>query len=271
MGRGALRAPGRRRNHTRRSKLAQHGPYCARRPGLGPSSAARWPRARGGVWRVCRAGAKHKGEPGTQSGPAQQSILAEQNRPGRPGSGFTSHPPRSRAFAARRPRAGAPSRLAAGAPSARGRGSAARPRPGRRSPTPRSGGPSRRRPRAPRVPTVGAGRQSSGARSGSAGRRARSAPYLRSGPAAARPPPATTLGAPRGSPWKSPVSATTVVNCLSWSSAFSILCRFTGEPDMAKQRRQRSNPQCPAAPPRPPANRERCGWWARPRRGEAPP
>lgn len=35
------------------------------------------------------------------------------------------------------------------------------------------------------------------------------------------------------SPLKSPVSATTVVNCLSWSRVDSILWRFTGDPDMA--------------------------------------
>lgn len=45
--------------------------------------------------------------------------------------------------------------------------------------------------------------------------------------------PLSELGASAASPWKSPVSATTVVNCLSCSSTLSILCRFTGDPDMA--------------------------------------
>lgn len=36
----------------------------------------------------------------------------------------------------------------------------------------------------------------------------------------------------RLSPLKSPVSATTVVWCLSWSSTDSIFCRFTGDTDI---------------------------------------
>lgn len=55
------------------------------------------------------------------------------------------------------------------------------------------------------------------------------------------------------SPLKSPVSATTVVNCLSWSRADSILWRFTGDPDMARsvqlrRQQERGDPQCSARP-----------------------
>lgn len=78
---------------------------------------------------------------------------------------------------------------------------------------------------------------------------------------------------PRASPWKSPVSATTVVNCLSWSSALSILCRFTGEPDMAKQKPSAAAHNAPGAPPRQPI-RERhgkAGPTALPPQGDAPP
>lgn len=56
------------------------------------------------------------------------------------------------------------------------------------------------------------------------------------------------------SPWKSPVSATTMVNCLSWSSADSILCRFTGEPNMAKRARRQQERRT-QNPPRGRANR----------------
>lgn len=66
-------------------------------------------------------------------------------------------------------------------------------------------------------------------------------------------------GASAASPWKSPVSATTVVNCLSWSSAFSILCRFTGEPDMASGGAS-GGPTMPRGPrPRPQPIRTRHG------------
>lgn len=81
------------------------------------------------------------------------------------------------------------------------------------------------------------------------------------------------LGVPRASPWKSPVSATTVVNCLSCSSALSILCRFTGEPDMAKQKPCATAHNAPGAPPRQPI-RERhgkAGPTALPLQGDAPP
>lgn len=81
--------------------------------------------------------------------------------------------------------------------------------------------------------------------------RARSLSLLRGPPMSA--------GASAASPWKSPVSATTVVTCLSWSSAFSILCRFTGEPDMASGG-ESGGPTMPRGPrPRPQPIRARRG------------
>ena len=85
--------------------------------------------------------------------------------------------------------------------------------------------------------------------------------------------PAPSTASQRASPWKSPVSATTVVNCLSCSSALSILCRFTGEPDMAKRRRSAAAHNAPGAPPRRPIGERRgkAGPRAPPPQGEAPP
>lgn len=87
------------------------------------------------------------------------------------------------------------------------------------------------------------------------------APGTPDAPSAPLPPPAATrvpeLGVPRASPWKSPVSATTVVNCLSWSSALSILCRFTGEPDMAKPTPSAAAHNAPRPAPRQPVGERR--------------
>ena len=85
--------------------------------------------------------------------------------------------------------------------------------------------------------------------------------------------PLSELGASAASPWKSPVSATTVVNCLSWSSALSILCRFTGDPDMASSGRsgRPTMPRGPCPRARPiQARRGRAGLRACAGRGPAP-
>lgn len=65
------------------------------------------------------------------------------------------------------------------------------------------------------------------------------------------------------SPLKSPVSATTVVNCLSWSRADSILWRFTGDPDMASTAEEVAGVRRPTMP--------RVSWPIGAKLSEAPP
>lgn len=166
-------------------------------------------------------------------------VQARGSRESAPGLPRT--PPQSKAFASRPdsltvhsgapgatpgPRTGAGLGLGAGLPEAPPScPGALLPGPRRRSsPVPAAAGAG---------PGAGLGQRGLGHRGGGPGRLPASTNRT---PTPARRPGRRPKPGPRAaSPWKSPVSATTVVNCLSWSSALSILCRFTGEPDMARR------------------------------------